>query len=78
MSAMKRAMRLARWAMRDGLATSLAASFAIVVTSASATPLGAQAPRNLLVGGTSEAQLAAMLVPRVVLGEQHFIVGYAP
>lgn len=37
---------------------------ALAVASSLAAPLRAQAPRNLLAGHTSEAQLAAMLVPR--------------
>jgi hypothetical protein len=59
------AMRFARCALRDGFGMLLAASFeALIVISATAGPLHAQSPRNLLAGHTSEAQLAAMLVPR--------------
>jgi hypothetical protein len=54
--------------MRSGLGTRLApraaslAAFALM--SLIAAPAVAQTPRNLLAGHTSEAQLAAMLVPR--------------
>jgi hypothetical protein len=47
--------------MRDGFR---AAVLAGILLGSAVVPLHAQAPRNLLAGRTSEAQLAAMLVPR--------------
>jgi hypothetical protein len=53
--------------VRDGLGTLRRMQYiplAVLVVAALAAPANAQAPRNLLAGRTSEAQLAAMLVPR--------------
>jgi hypothetical protein len=62
------AMRNPRRTMRDGSGTFPSprpiAVALFVLLSTSATPARAQTPRNLLAGHTSEAQLAAMLVPR--------------
>ncbi|PYP79167.1 MAG: heparinase [Gemmatimonadetes bacterium] len=58
-------MRYAGCAMRDRLGKLLSAKIvSIVVLVLLSAPALAQTPRNLLAGRTSEAQLAAMLVPR--------------
>jgi hypothetical protein len=50
--------------MRDAGRWMPVARCALVLAALAAAPAWAQAPRNLLAGHTSEAQLAAMLVPR--------------